>query len=520
MRKLLIVDDERHIREGLTSIVRDAKTSFKSILVAGSVSDAMETLEQEQIDLVITDIRMPKGTGVDLMEFLGRQKPRPRVVVISGYDEFEYAQRAIEHGAKAFLLKPIRRSALVQILQRIQADMDYADREAVLRREGRDARLAAYVRESCKESEVLHWVRDEIGFDLDIEEYQVLVFHQRTNALMVGGHYEGTAIDISGAFRESPGSGVAFSDGSGHRVAIVLGRDKQKQLQSLEGIMEQQDLHAGISEVGTGTGELPTMYRQALSSLRYRLLDPERRMHYFDEDARRQEPDESPALVIQRLIALLGTGKPNELTPLLSELFCVDTPETVSMDYIEMVSRDLAKRLFDEVVDNLPSWKKHASGRRARVENLYSSPTVRDHVSEFKNLLLELDRYIVNLGRQYPRTHVIDLALMYIRDNYANTGLSMTIVAEHVHLNYSYFSYLFKDQVKTGFVEYLGRVRVEHAKELLRTTNLRIQEVARRVGFLTTKNFRKVFAQNTGCVPQEYRSRKTTGAEPDDPAPG
>lgn len=122
MTNLLIVDDEKMIRQGLKAMIEREYPSVYSITMAGNGAEALELYKQERKDIIITDIRMPIMDGITLLERLsveaGKEEP-PAVIILSGHDDFEYAKSAIRYRVKDYLLKPIRREELFEILERI-----------------------------------------------------------------------------------------------------------------------------------------------------------------------------------------------------------------------------------------------------------------------------------------------------------------------------------------------------------------------------------------------------------------
>jgi len=119
MRKVLIVDDEKYIRAGLRSMIQRTNTQFDRFVECTNGREALEYIMQDKFDLIITDIRMPQMDGLELMKEIQRIKYSVPIIILSGYDDFHYAVEAIKYGAKAYLLKPVDRMELFNILKKL-----------------------------------------------------------------------------------------------------------------------------------------------------------------------------------------------------------------------------------------------------------------------------------------------------------------------------------------------------------------------------------------------------------------
>ncbi len=120
MKTILIAEDEKFIRKGLVIMVRRSGVPVETILEARDGEEALELLRQNQVDLLITDIRMPKMDGIKLVSQLGELDHQPMVLVISGYDDFSYAVEMLRNGVFDYLLKPVERERLFEVLEKLE----------------------------------------------------------------------------------------------------------------------------------------------------------------------------------------------------------------------------------------------------------------------------------------------------------------------------------------------------------------------------------------------------------------
>ena len=125
MKTLLIVEDEKMIRQGIAVMSKRSKVEIQEILECRNGLEAMKLLEERDIDVMFTDIRMPKMDGIDLVKETEKLSRRPKIVVISGYDDFNYAVEMLKHGVQDYILKPVKRDKIEELLQKLdvfQAD--------------------------------------------------------------------------------------------------------------------------------------------------------------------------------------------------------------------------------------------------------------------------------------------------------------------------------------------------------------------------------------------------------------
>lgn len=146
MFNVIVIDDERHIADGLAKLITRVNDQFRVIHCFYNGTEAIEWLTENigQVDLVVTDIHMPDVSGLDLVKKYQSRKNRPHFMILSGYNEFEYAQRAISYGVTAYLLKPVDTLELKETLNRISENVKPREENAHVKRE---SRMAARIRE-------------------------------------------------------------------------------------------------------------------------------------------------------------------------------------------------------------------------------------------------------------------------------------------------------------------------------------------------------------------------------------
>jgi two-component system response regulator YesN len=393
MRSILIVDDEEVIREGIKRTVQKRFPSIR-IHLADSPEQAVSVLLHHHIDIVLTDILMPGMTGLELMGIMRRRYPHIKCIVISAHSEFAYAQEAVRLGAKDYLLKPIGKERLIELIISLN---DEIEREAVITKE---AQLLKANMKYLREAVFQRWAS---GLDL-------------------------------GRFDVTP---FVISYPTSHLVMVRMDSDKEL---TLEHFMIENVLSELIDMHGHGF------------------------VVSFDK------------------LSLVGLVKLNE---------------GVNMDTL------------------LDSLRTHLKKYLRKVPFQVLSSGV---VDDFRSIPVELQRMrqasVSQVYEHYNRggETAIEVAVHYIKMHYQDE-LSLEKVASVVFLNPVYFSQLFKQKIGQGFKEYITHLRMEQAKLLLHNPQLKLADIAERIGYQDMRHFTQIFRKKFMLTPTEYRQRILDGTE-------
>lgn len=506
MYQLVIVDDERNIRTGLKAMIEREFPSLFSIRLAAGGTEALELYHEIRADILITDIRMPDMDGLELIQELNREARPPAVIILSGYDDFQYAKEAILYKVKEYLLKPIVRDELFKAMRRIT---DELKREL----------------DASRELEKLNRYREEQAADQlnyiflhpDIPEHEIEQRCAKAGLDLLNSPYvtgvvkndEQRSTDIRKLWMDYslPGNSIAFEDKDSNLVVIDSG------VEALSGFIEyagDMRLHVwiGISSQAVGAGRVKDSYVQAIHALKYRMLEtkPGTALFHFDEIKHLPSPRSLPEESIRRLANLLGTGKRQEIRELWHELMNLQEIKSYDISYLEQLSRLLNELVFDQVFTSYGEASVEILKSCKKIGYLYNSRTISDYIHEAEVLLLRLDGYIKDIKDVHLGHAEMKEAIDYIGQNY-DKPLNMATVSNHVSLNYSYFSESFKQFTGMSFVPYLKKVRIDKAKDLLEQTNRKVYEIADQVGFENVKQFNRVFRELEGISPMEYREK-------------
>ncbi len=533
MFKVFLVEDEIVVREGIRKNIQWEQYGFS---YAGDAPDgelALPLIRQIKPDLLITDIKMPFMDGLALSELVRKELPRTKIVIISGYDDFSYAQQAIGMGVEQYLLKPVIKEKMVELLislhKKMEAEQQQREYLAMFQREAQE--YEAFSRRRFFEQVVTGGMSvseiTESAKSLDIELnapcYDILLYSLNSSA------YDGSApegyTDALAAVQDrltqffvSRPELILFRWNITTHAALIKGSQEQvveSTRECIAGVQEICEL-AGREVnwyVARGTpvprlSALPICYSEASRILSYRYLCPDE--HILTEASIRtvRKPGgtaaESEKQVIdqERVRCFLSSGTVEEADQFVDQLLRGAGEEGVPLPmfcrYLTMTVYFAAGEYLDTIGCRADSfWPPELRPK----DNVSTPDEAREYTLQ---VILHAIALRDNESRKQQRDLLIQ-AIGFIDKHYPEETISLDRVAKKVNISPNYFSAMFSQEVGQTFVEYLTGKRIAEAKRMLRQTDKRSSEIAFSVGFRDSHYFSFVFKKVSGCTPSEYR---------------
>lgn len=519
MTNLIIVDDEKNIRLGLkTMIEREFPDQF-TLFTATQGAEALELYRDHGAEIIITDIRMPIMNGISLIEKLSTeplpasQDERPLIIILSGYEDFEYAKAAIRYQAIDYLLKPIHRDELFTALRKCNDHLArrslIAEQMAITEGYRLQVQLVhlqdLLMQRDLSEEEIRLW-RKEINFEQYALPFSVAVLTykyedgSRIKKEGLKSLAEDLFVSVDGKLNAS------LLDREGRVVLVGGSQQKFADMSLLASSKGLNGLLIGVSEEGNRLEDLAKCYRQASESLNYSFIYPKTRLIWYSELPRERQFYAIPMEDIRKLGNILGTGREKEIGPLLHHIFRIDQLAGIDTQYLEAVSKQINEQVLDEVFRIYGEASVEVIKLYRKVGDLSNFDHFHNYFRSLEQLLSSLDKYIKEIRSAHTEHGDMKEAVAFIEENY-HRPLNMAMVSNHVSLNYSYFSEAFKTFTGESFVTYLKKVRIRKAKELIGNGSLKIAEISEAVGFENTRHFSRVFKELEGISPFEYRGK-------------
>ena len=521
--RLLICDDEWMIREQIARSARELGGFL--VETADSGLTALEILERQSVDGLILDVRMPGMDGITLLQQLNRREMRPVVVILSGHDEFEYAQQCLRYGAVEYLLKPVTeeqiQSFLLELRQRISRKGQYLEK---LNEYGQKLDLIKpvlreqFFRELLQRSMSRESVRRMEEF-LDVHIlYPYLaaaVIHIRTAGDLSGGD------DKSSLRRYALGELLEaqlkerFPTNLFHTDSQILtiiagdtGEDLGARLQHalselLPGISRDlsASFHAGIGSVVSSVEKIRDSYAQALYALSVNDFEQETGLvdigDIVDGGKRENSVQKLRSTLRELMTAAPVTGS-QELVEQLRYVLEEVRKSEADLDTAIYFCSYLAVIALDRLDIQL---------ELLRGNPIYeiAAKTTPEEVYHRTEQLLETMEKTLSASQQNRIRRIADQCRKIIERDYGKK-IGILEIAEQMEVSSNYLSTVFRRETQYSVNEYLNGVRLKHAKRLLRDTNLKVYEIAEQVGFSDTYYFSSVFKKHVGVTPSEYRN--------------
>jgi len=480
LRKILIVDDEKFIRQGLKAMIEYCGTY--DVALARNGQEAMAHVNENRVDMVFTDVSMPFMDGIALIRALQQVSPKPVIVIISGYNDFNYAVEGLRNGVADYLLKPIDREDVRALLERYaqygddpEAAKDY-DIELLVR----DLKCAVLNAETTvgQERELFARIRAKMG------QPSFYLLCLRTNSVFLH-------TTLSGELGRLYAGRVLLADQVG-RWDYLVAPEIPPFLNQAQG---KWACLSGAVEVTEATEQrLFQLCQLARESAKHAFLLGQPLLRYEPGCAReRQQPE------VSGLLVLLGTGKMEAFRSAFLEMWGSQTRQSAHCSVLEQFVKDFTHG----AAEFYPAVYERFRTLADKLHDPYAFSGWEAFVQEFLGFAYLMANGVREQGRgRYSQP--LRSALAYIEEHFAR-NINLAMVANHVSVNYSVLSKEFKEQVGVNFVNYLKRRRIDEAKRLLVETDRKSGEIGRAVGFLNERQYIKVFQSLEGVTPTEYR---------------
>jgi two-component system, response regulator YesN len=534
----LIVDDEFEIREGLRAGFPWSDFGIESVIIADDGDTALELAQIRQPDLIVTDIRMRRMSGLALIEALGTVRPDGwKAIVISGYDDFDMVKQAIKLGAMDYILKPINTAELGEVLKRAigQLEQERTDRQnrQLLNDQVRSAlprfreellrEILEHEYDPYRETRILHrlrtlqseWMARGSSMVMLIEADDLKSVENRN-----GMRREkelilfGIGNVVKQTLEEDYPEPFAMCEDSKQRWAIVLQASRSDSLSRIEdmGNLCIERIHAYVKVKASvalctahgGISELHARYAEAEEILEQKAVYGGGRL--LTSRGWEQEPEEDHPPITN----------PDEVMDLI--LYGAEADIHAAMDrFYELVQswshthiRDIQQHLFGWLLGifkkaaqlgwSEKGWQRNPMLLWDRLERYDTLESLREQA---ELCLLELSRDFAQLSASPG--HIVQEAKKYMVRHYAD-NLTLHSVAAEVHVTPVWLSKLFKKEMRQTFLEYLTEIRMENAKKMLGEARYKIYQISSLVGYKDPVHFTKLFKKTTGWTPKEYRS--------------
>ncbi|MGI5947891.1 MAG: response regulator [Lachnospiraceae bacterium] len=526
MYRIIVADDEEELRRAIIRKIQWEEIGFQVVGEAENGAEALELVEKLEPDLLMTDIRMPFISGVELARQIREVRPSTQIAFLSGYDDFSYAQQAIQYNIISYMLKPISMVELTEELKKIKEKLDRIFLEFAARsqetadvneflmplllagyqedRRETGGQLEAFLAEKAEECGLLSKGGDAM-------QYVVMTTAVRTpDGKNCTGPEHVYSVDsilkkyLRYASFFAGDSIVSLLVGTQARFDKYLHIAAENITQSMERILSL-DACVGVSRVTDRLIDCHRAFREAADAMSY-ARNSKSRIHFIsDEEPYRAGELERVKILEKRLVQLFRSGTQQELTGYLEQ----EKIQSGRVASSRIQIQGLSAELYSQVGRMLTAVSGEEKARQAK-EAYEVCRQKLDRAPE-EELWQALEEFclcswgLIAEQRKKSSQVLCEKAIQIMEEHYYDTSLSLSQVSSMIGVSPNYLSALMKKETGSTFIDLLTKIRIETARKLLLETAMKIRDISQQCGYSDQHYFSYCFKKYTGQSPNAMR---------------
>lgn len=535
MLKVFLVEDESIVREGLRDNIPWEQYGYRFVGEASDGEMALSMIQKLKPDVLLTDIKMPFMDGLSLSRIVHQEFPDMKIIIISGYDDFEYARQAIQVGVEQYLLKPITRANLQKVLSELKVKIElereqrnYQEKyQAESREHEQFVRTNFFIKvfEGRMPVQEIYEEAGKLSLKLNSPCYNLLMLKLQERRGGENSGYESEEFarkreELLHYFLRYPEYLTIRWNINTYCILVKSGTEQvreftQRCLDNIERICKPTEeifeWYAAVGEPVERLSLLAECYEGVSHLFAYRFLMPE--VHIFTKEV-------AETYVPREVSGKIGDIDSAKVDPELIRDFLARGNREEIGDFVNNYLLGIQEAVKSRLFQNYLAFHIHFAAM-AYVESLgYDKKELlallgEEQIQEVNLGFEELSAYIRRIleaamelrdrESDNQSRRILKKALEYIEDNYQQESLSLNSAANEVGVSANYFSAIFSQAMQLTFVEYVTQKRMEKAKKLLRQTEKHSGDIALEVGYKDPHYFSFVFKKTQGCTPREYR---------------
>lgn len=520
MYKIALIDDEAVVREGMGELIPWGEIGLELIGTAEDGEKGLLLIQEKLPDIILLDINMPRLNGLDLANIITKSYPQIKIILISGYDEFDYARQALRMGVEDYILKPVTKSEMVTLLNKIVGKLN-KEREQIK-----------------KETDVLNKIEQSIPL-MQQKLLEELVFTELEKKLIIkkcikanipynkrfygifllDGDQEIESKELTYFALQNIVAeiimqkkwGILFEVEEFNAVLYFTDEDKHAKQSYQEALIYIKNaitelmgitLTIGVGSLVEEITQIHESYDEAYHALMSRFFQG------TDKIIDNIKPYQYQKVHFTQWVkweseVIRSINEKDEFEKVLSNL-CIEIRKS------KMTIEDI-QEIWGNIMSSM--FKKFIEIDSSIIEIFPNGINIAEEIKRFKTLL-DMQSWVhgiyekcydyINSQAKPNKVHIKNI-IKFIEENYNIPDLSMKRVCECVHISPSHFSNIFKKEIGVTFVQYVTEYRIEKAKQLLKYTPLKTYEISEAVGYSDAHYFSTIFKKNTGKSPSDYR---------------
>lgn len=510
MLKVLIVDDEQLIRRCLQNEIPWSEHDIEVMATAKNGVEALKLLREMEIDVVITDIKMPRMTGIELIENALSRGITSRFIILSGYGEFEYAKQAVNLGACSYLLKPIEPSELLEAVIKIR-DKIHAENHT----------LSSFFRKivfgTCTGVEYDQGLNDfpqlrDVYFGVLLVQVDILCHSQ-------GRHFYQNLQELLNNWQQTGDNFVLVDDSPQNIISIIFDTDKvrleaqiEKAAKGLQDFFFMRDFLAftvAKGDICSATGDIEKSYFSALKYSNLKYVKGNSLVLGAESCFKGWKPGNNTLREVEKaLIHDVLINDKMRMREHVEALFEEFGREKVTYEQLRLVISNITGDLLYQDIFTQINVEQINEVIQENFAQLFIMNDIDELKYKFNSMLLKIGAFL-NQRHGSSSEQIVQKVKEYVGRNYSDKKLSLSTIAKELNFTPAYLSALFSNLCGFSLSYYINQIRIEKAKYRLQCGDSKINNIANDIGYENTTYFSTIFKKYIGVSPKEYRSIHT-----------
>ena len=545
MLKIFLAEDEVIVRETIKRMIPWEELGFELVGEAADGEMALPLLIRQKPDLLITDIKMPFMDGLTLAKLAKKELPELKIVILSGYDDFNYAKQAISIGVEDYLLKPITKNALIERLSEIRSRYEHEKTQKEYY-EKFQREMQAYEKNSsrdffetlvCGSMDMMEVYKkaEKLGLDIVAEAYNILIFTMNSEEDFSGqkegySEWEAESLEMLEDFFSDNTSAMLFRCNIFSYGVLIKGQKEsiekttKEYVEKIQGILNRKESKRewflAVGQSVERLSQIKKSYHTASRAFSQRYLYGENILYYDEMELMEHRSGQADT----HDNAYLKKVDVNALNPAILQKFLSnglqEETENFVKDYFYAIGQEPMESLVfrNYVILNVRfSVITFLKGLGCDTEGMEPENTEEVLAESGKNIesaiayaekMISQAIEIRDQNSGNKNRSILKTAVDFIDEHYMDEDISLNTAANVANVSSNHFSALFSQNMGQTFIEYLTTLRMNKAKELLRCTGMRSSEIAGEVGYKDAHYFSYLFKKTQGMTPSEYRKAR------------
>ena len=542
MLKIFLAEDEVIVRETIKRMIPWEELGFELVGEAADGEMALPLLIRQKPDLLITDIKMPFMDGLTLAKLAKKELPELKIVILSGYDDFNYAKQAISIGVEDYLLKPITKNALIERLSEIRSRYEHEKTQKEYY-EKFQREMQAYEKNSsrdffetlvCGSMDMMEVYKkaEKLGLDIVAEAYNILIFTMNSEEDFSGqkegySEWEAESLEMLEDFFSDNTSAMLFRCNIFSYGVLIKGQKEsiekttKEYVEKIQGILNRKESKRewflAVGQSVERLSQIKKSYHTASRAFSQRYLYGENILYYDEMELMEHRSGQADT----HDNAYLKKVDVNALNPAILQKFLSnglqEETENFVKDYFYAIGQEPMESLVfrNYVILNVRfSVITFLKGLGCDTEGMEPENTEEVLAESGKNIesaiayaekMISQAIEIRDQNSGNKNRSILKTAVDFIDEHYMDEDISLNTAANVANVSSNHFSALFSQNMGQTFIEYLTSLRMNKAKELLRCTGMRSSEIAGEIGYKDAHYFSYLFKKTQGMTPSDYR---------------